>query len=127
MLLEEGWRVMGIQAVARGSSTSVEVDGVMVEGEEMGSPRGPGARRRDQVVVPIRLDQALSADVEAVLSLRVRAWEVERARCESKRVARSEWPDRPSRHGVMLDLLRVGIRERLRARGSRDKGRGARS
>ena len=91
------------------------------------SPWMPG--HKGQSVWPIRVGPELAMAVDGLVELVGESWERDRARLEGLeargrgRLPRASWPDRPSRHAVLLELLRLGLRERTRARGKRSPAR----
>lgn len=105
---------------------------VMSDGGVVVAPspaRRATAGKRDQAVWPIRVDPELAGAVDGLVVLLGEAWERDRARLEALEargrgtLPRADWPDRPSRHAVLLELLRAALREKTRPRGKRSPGR----
>ena len=119
---------MGIHESERGLVVEGSEDGgTLVEAGTKPSPWMPG--HKGQSVWPIRVDPELAMAVDGLVELVGATWERDRARLEGLealgrgRLPRASWPDRPSRHAVLLELLRLGLRERTRSRGKRSPGR----
>src|SRR5579862_116308 len=107
----------GVSAVEASAEAAVEAAVDASEGD-VGASSSVAGGRREQVVVPLRLAGELAGELGAYVA---KVKEGVAKRRERDLAAGLEPEDVPSRHAIMLDLLRHALHDRTRPRGSKPK------